>query len=383
MRFDNNDALTPFTLDSFTTKLIVYVPHAMEEVVSKYLTHNSYTVGWICALDVELAASVAILDYELPRLSQAQGDSNTYILGKLGLHNVVLTCLPAGTTGTNAAANAATNMLRSFPNIRFCLMVGIGGGAPNVPGDDPREDIRLGDVAVSCPSANSGERLFNFLSNLSVLIGTLGGVLQYDFGKTMSEGKFFQTGVLNKTSIVLSNSVSTLRARHRIHESRVPKYIGRMLELNRKMQKEFSHPGLELDKLFRAGYEHPNGELTCHSCNTEALILRKSREDTNPVIHYGLIGSANQVMRHGATRDKLRNEKNIICFEMEAAGLMDVFPCLVVRGICDYADSHKNKLWQPYAAVTAAAYAKELLLTAPTSEILVKFFFNGEAIYVC
>jgi hypothetical protein len=46
---------------------------------------------------------------------------------------------------------------------------------------------------------------------------------------------------------------------------------------------------------------------------------------------------------------------------MEAAGLMDDFPCLMVRGICDYADSHKNKYWQPYAAATAAAYAKELL----------------------
>ena len=46
---------------------------------------------------------------------------------------------------------------------------------------------------------------------------------------------------------------------------------------------------------------------------------------------------------------------------MEAAGLMDSFPCLVIRGICDYADSHKNKRWQPYAAATAAAFAKELL----------------------
>jgi hypothetical protein len=46
---------------------------------------------------------------------------------------------------------------------------------------------------------------------------------------------------------------------------------------------------------------------------------------------------------------------------MEAAGLMDNFPCLVIRGICDYSDTHKKKNWQPYAAATAAAYAKELL----------------------
>ena len=40
---------------------------------------------------------------------------------------------------------------------------------------------------------------------------------------------------------------------------------------------------------------------------------------------------------------------------------MDNFPCLVIRGICNYSDTHKNKNWQPYAAATAAAYAKELL----------------------
>jgi nucleoside phosphorylase len=135
----------------------------MDELTPRYSTHDRYTVGWICALDVELAASMVMLDYELPSLTQAEGDANTYILGRVGEHDVVLTCLPSGTTGTNAAANAATNMLRSFPNIRYCLMVGIGGGAPSVPNGDPCKDIRLGDVVVSCPSASSGERVLFFL----------------------------------------------------------------------------------------------------------------------------------------------------------------------------------------------------------------------------
>lgn len=73
------------------------------------------------------------------------------------------------------------------------------------------------------------------------------------------------------------------------------------------------------------------------------------------------MASGNQVMKHGKTRDQLAQELNVLCFEMEAAGLMDGFPCLVIRGICDYSDSHKNKRWQEYAAATAAAYAKELL----------------------
>jgi hypothetical protein len=54
---------------------------------------------------------------------------------------------------------------------------------------------------------------------------------------------------------------------------------------------------------------------------------------------------------------------------MEATGLMDEFLCLVICGICGYADSDKNRRWQPYAATTAAAYAKELLSITPASEV--------------
>lgn len=121
------------------------------------LTNDAFTVGWICALDVELAPSIAMLDEEFPNLPQILGDSNAYTLGRIGEHNIVLACLPAGTTGTNAAARAATNMMRSFPKIRFGLMVGIGGGAPGMPDNDPRNDIRLGDVVVSCPTVDSSK----------------------------------------------------------------------------------------------------------------------------------------------------------------------------------------------------------------------------------
>ena len=109
------------------------------------------------------------------------------------------------------------------------------------------------------------------------------------------------------------------------------------------------------------------------------MVQRTARSDDDPMVHYGLIGSANQVLKNPEARDKLHKEKGIICFEMEAAGLMNDFQCLVIRGICgrlhlltsslclaqsstDYCDSHKNKQWQPYAAAVAAAFAKELLL---------------------
>jgi nucleoside phosphorylase len=121
-------------------------------------TNEDYTVGWLCALPNELAASLAMLDQKHPDLLQAEKDSNAYSLGRIGPHNVVLACLPSGTTGTNPAATAAANLLRTFPKIRFGLMVGIGGGAPREPNDDPYEDLRLGDVVVSNPEGSQGKR---------------------------------------------------------------------------------------------------------------------------------------------------------------------------------------------------------------------------------
>jgi nucleoside phosphorylase len=102
------------------------------------------------------------------------------------------------------------------------------------------------------------------------------------------------------------------------------------------------------------------------------------------MVHYGTIASGNQVIRDGLQRDRLSSELgNILCFEMEAAGLMNSFPCLVIRGICDYADSHKNKKWQPYAAATAAAYAKEILSVIPAAEVATTRTADEATMYVC
>jgi ankyrin repeat domain-containing protein 50 len=324
--------------------------------------NDDYTVGWICTLEDELAASQAMLDEEHPDVLQAENDTNTYTLGRIGKHNVVLACLPSGTTGISAAATTARDLLRSYPKVRFGLMVGVGGGAPSNPSDDPRQDIHLGDVIVSNPEGNYGKgRVYLFDKEKFKLTKCTGGVLQYDFGKTMRDGKFIQTGSLNKPPAVLLTGVSKLRALHRRKGSAIREHVNNMLELNPAMRRDFSYQSPEDDQLFQAEYDHVDSDKDCKGCAQERLIQRKSRAANIPVIHYGLIGSANRVMRHGVTREKLRQERGIICFEMEAAGLMDNFPCLVIRGICDYSDTHKNKTWQPYAAATAAAYAKELL----------------------
>jgi len=319
----------------------------MDAPQTRKLGLDDYTIGWICALPCEMAASRAMLDELHDNLDQRRNDSNNYIFGSVRAHNIVIACLPSGVYGTTSAATVAIQMLASFPSIRFGIMVGIGGG---VPGGDA--DIRLGDVVVSKPT------------------GTSGGVVQYDFGKTIQGGDFVRIGSLNKPPLSLLTGVSNLEAGHILGLSKIPLHLSEMIARYPSLKAKFTYNGQSHDRLFRSDYEHPHSETTCENCDASRAIERPLREGTDPVIHYGTIASGNQVMKHGATRDRLQRELGILCFEMEAAGLMDSFPCLVVRGICDYADSHKNKLWQEYAAATAAAYAKELVLAIPPNQVL-------------
>jgi nucleoside phosphorylase len=305
---------------------------------TRILRHHDYTVGWVCALPLEMAVAKAMLDEIHPDLPTSSNDQNTYILGRIRAHNVVIACLPSGVYGTTSAATVAIQMLSTFKSIRFGLMVGIGGGVPR-----KDADIRLGDVVVSKPT------------------GEFGGVVQYDFGKTVAQGVFERTSRLNRPPQILLTAIARLQADGMVETSRTPEFLSEMIATHPKMRAEFTYCGHEQDKLFDAESNHYGLENTCDNCEMGRLVMRPARHTHDPVIHYGLIASGNQVIKHGGTRDKLGQELGILCFEMEAAGLMDNFPCLVIRGICDYADSHKNKQWQGYAAATAAAYAKELL----------------------
>jgi nucleoside phosphorylase len=142
-----------------------------------------------------------------------------------------------------------------------------------------------------------------------------------------------------------------------------------MLERFPNMEGEYLYLGMEHDQLFEATYNHKSGK-TCGQCDWSKVIECAPRKNLAPRIHYGTIGSANEVIKDSETRDKLRTDLGILCVEMEAASLMDEFSCLVIRGIYNYTDSYKNKSWQPYAAAAAAAYAKELLSIILAQEIV-------------
>jgi len=319
---------------------------------------QDYTVGWICAITTEYVAARAFLDeqHEGPQYV-SEHDNNDYTLGKIGKHNVVIAVLPDGEYGTDSAASVARDMLHSFPNVRIGLMVGIGGGAPS-----RRHDIRLGDIVVSSPRDGKG------------------GVFQYDFGKTIQCQSFRETRFLNQPPILLRTAINGLKAQYEDSGHQLEEAISNILEKKQRLRQKYKRPDPSSDRLYQPGFTHdphnedPNNEASCNEvCGHDPsnIIFRRERTENedNPAIHYGTIASASTLMKDALIRDTLAKEKNVLCFEMEAAGFINHFPCLVIRGICDYADSHKNKEWQGYAAMAAAAYTKDLLYRIPPSRV--------------
>ncbi|KAF5122586.1 Vegetative incompatibility protein HET-E-1 [Metarhizium anisopliae] len=308
-------------------------------------SRDDYSVGWVCALPIEVAAAKATLDRIHGNLPPGPNsdDNNNYILGSLQGHNVVLAYPNFGVYGKTSVASVATQLHASFKSIRFNLMVGIAGGVP-----DTKEDIRLGDIVVSKSTAGWP------------------GVVQFDMNAERAEDQFIRGRALDQPTRLLLTATGKAETAAIFDESQIPQYIS---EIVRKDPVTFAHPGPEHDVLFEANYDHTtieSEENGCNHCNPDRIQPRRPRETQDPIVHYGLIASGHHLMRHGAARDKLAHKKGVLCLETEAAGLKDAAQYLVIRGICDYADSHSSRLWHAYAAVAAAAYAKEVLSFIPT-----------------
>ncbi|KAH8804492.1 violaceus kinesin [Xylogone sp. PMI_703] len=303
------------------------------------LNSSDYTIGWICALPKELTAARAMLDEVYENPVQQLLDQNNYTVGRIGKYNIAITCLPSGEVGSHQAASVAIQMLTTFPSIKYGFMVGIGGGVPSM-----ENDIRLGDVVVSTP------------------VRQYGGVVQYDHGKSIQSNQWLPTGFLNCPPNFLRKTVSKLASIHPIEGHKIEEYLDDMASKHPDLIPEFSRPSLDVDILYEP---EQNGSGTLSAL---VEIVRQPRLPSQLIrIHYGLIASGNQVMKSGRKRDQIsKSFGGVLCFDMESAGVMNEFPCLVIRGISDYADIHKNKEWQAYAAAVAAAYAKEVINALPT-----------------
>jgi hypothetical protein len=281
---------------------------------------QSYTVAWIAALPKERAAGVAMFDqgYAKPpadfKINGA--DPNSYSWGKIGEHYVVLVSLPKGTYGTTSTATVAQGLRSSLPHVRIGLLVGIGAGVREILDGEGKmvgqRDIRLGDVVISSPE------------------DTFGGVVQFDFVKAKNENGdevLQRQGSMNSPPLALGTALANLEATHMMTGPEAPAFITEAFKKFPRMESDFGHPGLKKADIDRKTDTYHSGDGT--------PILSDAREC--PLVHYGIIASSNTLVKSVHHRTDVLGrlaKENIkpVCFEMEAAGLMN-FPCLVLRGM--------------------------------------------------
>lgn len=323
---------------------------------------HDFEIAIFCARSLEAGAITSLFDehWDIRAYGKAAGDTNTYSIGAMSGYNVVLVHLP--NIGKVTAATAAAVLCTSFRAINLALVVGTCGGVPS--GQSSNDDIHLGDVVVS------------------------DGIIQYDFGRKFPH-KFIRKDHVRDNLPRPSTLVRTFLAKLRMDQIR--SQLGeKALEYLRVLQQDpdnaAAYPGATEDQLFKPTYWHkhykPSECLVCNSgiaeicdaalklscqylgCDKQELV-RRARSislSSTPAIHFGLVASGDSAMKSGEERDRAAEEDEVIAFEMEGAGIWEVFPnCLIIKGVCNYADSHKSKRWHAYAAATAAATTKAVL----------------------
>ncbi|KAL4902905.1 hypothetical protein BDW74DRAFT_180204 [Aspergillus multicolor] len=340
-------------------------------------SRNDFEIAIVCALPLEFDAVCALVDeFWDGDYGRGSNDLNIYTNARIGKFNVVLLLLP--NMGKVAAAGTAAHLRSSYPALSLVLLTGICGG---VPFPSNGEELLLGDVVISRR------------------------IVQYDFGRRYPD-KFEPKGTVEDSGDGVPKNVRNLLAmlqtnvgRERLEELTASHLQDIQAKASRKPRgAKYKYPGASKDRLFQPDYRHKrhtsmlmNALMTpkismraetktygasCEDacCDTGQLVSRdriafkrelekegQTKEAQAPAIFVGRIGSGDTVMKSGEECDKLASAHDLIAFEMEGAGLWDELPCIVIKGVCDYADSHKNKDWQQFAAATSASATKALL----------------------
>jgi nucleoside phosphorylase len=361
-------------------------------------SNDQVGIAIVCALENEYNAIELVVDHIWPASSednhgQVRGNPNVYTKAKIFNHNVVLVRLPE--MGKASAASTAASLRLSFPSLMLLLLVGICGGNPS---PESNVEILLGDVIISK------------------------SVIQYDLGKRFpdqfqaKETTESSLGRPPKTVRSLVAMLETARVRFQLQQTAaniLEEKIQRQASPTEFLRADYSYPGTAQDTLFPADHRHkhqsPNQCDTCASytqaadpvcaesrvrsceelgCASESLEWRERLEEKavlerqgnlvqaqKPKIFFGCVASADTVLKSGEERDALAKKLSqssgapILAFEMEGAGVWDELPSIVVKGVCDYADSHKNKKWQNFAAATAAAVARAIIERVPKAQL--------------
>ncbi|KAF3805703.1 hypothetical protein GCG54_00005065 [Colletotrichum gloeosporioides] len=334
------------------------------------LRREDFQIAFICAVGCEYEAVAFALDHiwdgEEVQLGNAPEDYNKYTVGRIANHNIVVLLLPG--MGKVDAASAANRLRLSYTGIKLAILVGICGGVPEIGTD---KELLLGDVVISK------------------------SIVQYDLGK-QQPSNFVIKGTIEDSLGRPHESVRSVTAVLETDRGR-EKLQQRTAEILQSIQEKagdrkcrYTQPKPEADLLFEPQYlhRHPNHhpcECSEHTvcdvalgtscrdlgCDLSRLVSRRrltKRKYDGTIAHelqivVGRLGSGDTVMKSGLDRDRIAKAQKppLVAFEMEGAGVWDRFPCLIVKAVCDYADSHKNKDFQHFAAARAAAAARAIL----------------------
>ena len=297
------------------------------------------------------------------RYGKVPGDYNTYRVGRIDRNDVVMVVF-AG-IGTRSAASATAQLRASYINLRLVVLTGICGGIPLSRGPE----MLLGDVVISKEIVGYGSRNY--------------GVPLPPTPELQSFLRVYET----------RPGLSRLKEQSA--------YYLRELQVRATTEK-YRYPGAATDVLFQPQYRHrhhapgqcrqcadlkarpcvDSRRMDCDDlqCDRRCAVPRRrvARKQQleragdiaaaqTPDIFIGRIASGNSVMKSDMHRDDLARTSGAIALEMEAMGMWDAVPTIVVKGVCDYADSHKNKRWQDFAAATAAAVTKSLIQDYPST----------------
>ena len=297
-------------------------------------------IAVITALPKEYVAMKVLLNRTTDQAISGRGGGHRYLLGYISKSNgqEMPVILSLADMGNNMAATRTTQLLTYFPTISSIIMTGIAGGIPNP--QKPAEHVRLGDIVVSDHR----------------------GVIQYDFGKQKDEEMIYRYSP-RPPSASLLDAAKSLQVGE--YEGKYP-WLG-YIELAMS-QLNINKPSSSKDILF-------------DDKNTSAIVGHpkdSKRVKNQPRVFYGPIASANIVLSSALKRNTLRDKFGVKAVEMEGSGIADAtwnneVGYLVIRGICDYCDGHKNDDWQDYAAIVAAAYTRALLETMLSSHIGTNF----------
>ncbi|RAH47431.1 purine and uridine phosphorylase, partial [Aspergillus brunneoviolaceus CBS 621.78] len=325
------------------------------------IRNPTFEIGLITALPLEARAIIGLLDElyigkDTVAYARDPADLNAYTAGRIGRHDVILMHMPR--MGITSGAAVAMNALTGFPALKLILLVGICGGMPLA---SDETEIVLGDVIISR------------------------NIVQTNFGRQFPDGFVIKSDVestFRGPSHSILSFLAKIEACTDTCERRMSEHLASLLELPEFGNSQY--PGPIKDRLFPADYIHRHhnaqdcecarGDGACVAartasceelgCQSDLLIPRQRlqcQSGQSPVIHLGAFSSSDAVIKSGWHRDQIAKAANVIAFEMEGAGIWNFLPTVIVKGVCDYADSHKNKAWQRYAAATAAACAKILV----------------------